>query len=425
MGLFDGLNMTILPDSDLPFDVNMLDRLAEVSIRVGLNLQKGQDLIITGPIEALPLIRRISAVAYKNGAGVVSTILSDDELQLIRYKHASDESLDRAPDWMFKAMGEAYNDNTARLAISAANPLLLADQDPVRVARVGKSMSMAAKPAMEPITNFVTNWNIVSYPGLAWARQVFPDKSDNGAVAALADAIFSISRVDRDDPIEAWKEHQNKLTERQNWMNEQNFHSLHYKAPGTDLVLGLADGHSWKGGASTSRNGITCTPNIPTEEVFTTPHADRVNGIVKATKPLVHRGTVIDGIEVRFVDGKIVEAKADIGEEVFLQLIDTDDGARKLGEVALVPHSSPISSSGLLFYNTLYDENASCHIALGQCYSKCFKEEIGQSPDAVKAAGGNSSNIHVDWMIGSGDLDIDGITKDGDRVPVMRNGEWA
>ncbi len=425
MGLFDGLNMTILPDSDLPFDVNMLDRLAEVSIRVGLNLQKGQDLIITGPIEALPLIRRISAAAYKNGAGVVSTILSDDELQLTRYKHASDESLDRAPDWMFKAMGEAYNDNTARLAISAANPLLLADQDPVRVARVGKSMSMAAKPAMEPITNFVTNWNIVSYPGLAWARQVFPDKSDNDAVAALADAIFSISRVDRDDPIEAWKEHQNKLTERQNWMNEQNFHSLHYKAPGTDLVLGLADGHSWKGGASTSRNGITCTPNIPTEEVFTTPHSDRVNGIVKATKPLVHRGTVIDGIEVRFVDGKIVEAKADIGEEVFLQLIDTDDGARKLGEVALVPHSSPISSSGLLFYNTLYDENASCHIALGQCYSKCFKEEIGQNPDAVKAAGGNSSNIHVDWMIGSGDLDIDGITKDGDRVPVMRNGEWA
>ena len=417
--------MTILPDSDLPFDVNMLDRLAEVSIRVGLNLQKGQDLIITGPIEALPLIRRISAAAYKNGAGVVSTILSDDELQLTRYKHASDESLDRAPDWMFKAMGEAYNDNTARLAISAANPLLLADQDPVRVARVGKSMSMAAKPAMEPITNFVTNWNIVSYPGLAWARQVFPDKSDNDAVAALADAIFSISRVDRDDPIEAWKEHQNKLTERQNWMNEQNFHSLHYKAPGTDLVLGLADGHSWKGGASTSRNGITCTPNIPTEEVFTTPHSDRVNGIVKATKPLVHRGTVIDGIEVRFVDGKIVEAKADIGEEVFLQLIDTDEGARKLGEVALVPHSSPISSSGLLFYNTLYDENASCHIALGQCYSKCFKEEIGQNPDAVKAAGGNSSNIHVDWMIGSGDLDIDGITKDGDRVPVMRNGEWA
>ena len=417
--------MAILPDSDLPFDVQMLDRLAEVSIRVGLNLQEGQDLIITGPVEALPLIRRISAEAYKNGAGVVSTILSDDELQLTRYQHATDESLDRAPDWMFKAMGEAYNDNTARLAISAANPLLLAEQDPARVARAGKAMSLAAKPAMTPITNFETNWNIVSYPGLAWAKQVFPDKENDEAVAALAQAIFSISRVDNDDPIAAWKEHQQTLTERQNWMNEQNFHSLHYTSPGTDLMLGLADGHAWKGGASTSRNGITCTPNIPTEEVFTTPHADRVNGIVRASKPLVYRGTLIDGIEVRFEEGKIVEAKADIGEEVFLKLLDTDEGARRLGEVALVPHSSPISSSGLLFYNTLYDENASCHIALGQCYSKCFKDEISIDPDAVTSSGGNSSNIHVDWMIGSGELNIDGIKQNGERIAVMRNGEWA
>ena len=279
--------MNILPDKDLPFDVKMLDRLAEVAIRVGLNLQEGQDLIITGPVEALPLIRRISAEAYRNGAGIVSTILSDDELQLTRYQHATDESLDSAPEWIFKAMGEAYNNNTARLAISAANPLLLSEQDPVRVARAGKSMSMASKPAMEPITNFVTNWNIVSYPGLAWAKQVFPEKDDNEAVASLAEAIFSISRVDNEDPISAWKEHQQTLTTRQNWMNEQNFHSLHYTAPGTDLVLGLADGHAWKGGASTSRNGITCTPNIPTEEVFTTPHADGVNGTVRASKPLV------------------------------------------------------------------------------------------------------------------------------------------
>ena len=236
---------------------------------------------------------------------------------------------------------------------------------------------------------------------------------------------FPISRVDNDDPIAAWKEHQQTLTERQNWMNEQNFHSLHYTSPYTDLMLGLADGHAWKGGASTSRNGITCTPNIPTEEVFTTPHADRVNGIVRASKPLVYRGTLIDGIEVRFEEGKIVEAKADIGEEVFLKLLDTDEGARRLGEVALVPHSSPISSSGLLFYNTLYDENASCHIALGQCYSKCFKDEISNDPDAVTSSGGNSSNIHVDWMIGSGELNIDGIKHNGDRIPVMRNGEWA
>ena len=417
--------MNIMPDEDLPFDVNMLDRLAEVAIRVGLNLQAGQDLIITGPVEALPLIRRISAEAYINGAGVVSTILSDDELQLTRYEHATDESLDRAPEWLFKAMGEAYNDNTARLAISAANPLLLAEQDPARVARAGKSMSMAAKPAMEPITNFITNWNIVSYPGLAWAKQVFPEKNDEEAVASLAEAIFSISRVDNDDPIAAWKEHQETLSIRQNWMNEQNFHSLHYTAPGTDLVLGLADGHAWKGGASTSRNGITCTPNIPSEEVFTTPHAQKVEGYVCSTKPLSHQGTLIDDIRVRFEGGRIVEAKASKGEQVLLKVLDSDEGARRLGEVALVPHSSPISQSGLLFYNTLFDENAACHIALGQCYTKCFKQEGNFTADQVRGFGGNTSVIHIDWMIGSNEIDIDGIDSDGNSVPVFRKGEWA
>ena len=417
--------MVILPDEDLPFDANMLDRLAEVSIRVGLNLQPGQDLIISAPVEALPLVRRLASEAYRNGAGVVTTFLSDDQLTLARCENATDESLDRAPGWMFEAMGEAFNDNTARLAVSAANPLLLANQDPARVARAAKATSMAAKPAMEPITNFATNWNIVSYPGRAWARQVFPDKGEEDAVASLAEAIFSISRVDREDPISAWEDHQRTLTERQDWLNEQSFHSLHYKAPGTDFTLGLADGHEWKGGASTSLNGISCTPNIPTEEVFTTPHAERAEGTVRASKPLVHMGTLIDGIEVRFEGGRIVEARAEEGEEVFLKLLETDEGASRLGEVALVPHSSPISESGLLFYNTLYDENASCHIALGQCYSKCFKGDIGNDKDAVAAAGGNSSNIHVDWMIGSAELDIDGISEDGERTPVMRRGEWA
>ena len=417
--------MTILPDEDLPFDASMLDRLAAVSIRVGLNLQPGQDLIISSPVEALPLVRRLAAEAYRNGAGVVTTLLSDDQLSLARFENATDESLDSAPDWMFEAMGKAFNDNTARLAVSAANPLLLAEQDPARVARVAKATSLAAKPAMEPITNFATNWNIVSYPGRAWAKQVFPDRSDNDAVTALAEAIFSISRIDCDDPVSAWATHQETLTERQGWLNEQNFHSLHYKAPGTDFTLGLADGHEWKGGASTSLNGISCTPNIPTEEVFTTPHAHRAEGTVRASKPLVHMGTLIDGIEVRFEEGRIVEAKAEVGEEVFLRLLETDEGASRLGEVALVPHSSPISKSGLLFYNTLYDENASCHIALGQCYSKCFKGGIGSDKDAVEEAGGNSSNIHVDWMIGSDELDIDGISEDGNRTPVMRRGEWA
>lgn len=417
--------MTALSDEDLPYETEMLDRLAEVSIQVGLNLQKGQNLIITAPVEALPLVRRLSAEAYRRGAGIVTSMLSDDILTLDRYRFASDESLDAAPDWMFNAMANAFDNNTARLAVSAANPLLLSEQDPSRVARAGKSMSMASKPAMERITNFVTNWNIVSFPGAAWAKKVFPDLSESDAISELAKAIFSISRVDNPDPIGAWKLHQETLNERQEWLNTQNFHALRYKAPGTDLEIGLADGHEWKGGASTAKNGITCTPNIPTEEVFTTPHSHRVNGVVRASKPLVHRGTLIDGIEVVFEDGKITDAKASKGEEVFLNLIDTDEGARRLGEVALVPHSSPISKSGLLFYNTLYDENASSHIALGQCYSKCFKDDIGINPEAVREAGGNSSNIHVDWMIGSERMDIDGITADGNIKSVMRGGEWS
>tara|TARA_B100000575_G_C23126942_1_gene653057 strand:+ start:359 stop:1618 length:1260 start_codon:yes stop_codon:yes gene_type:complete len=417
--------MTAPSDEDLPYETEMLDRLAEVSIQVGLNLQKGQNLIITAPVEALPLVRRLSAEAYRRGAGIVTSMLSDDILTLDRYRFASDESLDAAPDWMFNAMANAFDNNTARLAVSAANPLLLSEQDPSRVARAGKSMSMASKPAMERITNFVTNWNIVSFPGAAWAKKVFPDLSESDAISELAKAIFSISRVDNPDPIGAWKLHQETLNERQEWLNTQNFHALRYKAPGTDLEIGLADGHEWKGGASTAKNGITCTPNIPTEEVFTTPHSHRVNGVVRASKPLVHRGTLIDGIEVVFEDGKITDAKASKGEEVFLNLIDTDEGARRLGEVALVPHSSPISKSGLLFYNTLYDENASSHIALGQCYSKCFKGDIGINPEAVREAGGNSSNIHVDWMIGSERMDIDGITADGNIKSVMRGGEWS
>ena len=412
-------------DEDLPFDPKMLDKMARVCIKFGLNLQHGQDLIITSTVESLPLVRRISEEAYKAGAGVVTTILSDEELSLAKYRYGSEESFDKAPDWIFNGMAEAFGNNTARLAISGDNPMLLSGQNPEVVSRVGKAMSIASKPAMEKITNFETNWNIVSYPGSKWAKQVFPELSEDDAVRKLAEAIFSASRIDGENPLEDLNIHHEQLKKRQEWLNEYSFKSLHYNAPGTDLMIGLADGHAWKGGASMAKNGIICSPNIPTEEVFTTPHAYRVDGIVKATKPLVHRGTLIDGIEVRFEKGEIVEAKATEGEEVFLQLLDTDSGSRRLGEVALVPHSSPISQSGILFYNTLYDENAACHIALGQCYSKCFREEITANPKAIEASGGNSSMIHVDWMIGCDELDIDGITSDGTIVPVFRNGEWA
>jgi len=417
--------MTIVPNFQTVVDPQKLEKLAEVAVKVGLRLEGGQDLVITAPLPALPLVRLITKHAYKAGAGLVTTFYSDEETTLARYEHAPDASFDKASDWLYEGMARAYANGAARLAISGDNPMLLAAQDPAKVARANKANSMAYKPALEKIANFDINWNIVSYPNPSWARQVFPDVPDDVAVGKLAEAIFAASRVDVADPITAWAEHNANLKKRSTWLNGERFAALHFTGPGTDLTVGLADGHEWHGGASTAKNGITCNPNIPTEEVFTTPHALKVEGHVSSTKPLSHQGTLIDNIQVKFEAGRIVEAKASKGEEVLNKVLDTDDGARRLGEVALVPHSSPISKSGVLFYNTLFDENASCHIALGQCYSKCFLDGASLSQEQIKAQGGNSSLIHIDWMIGSNQVDIDGIRADGSRVAVMRKGEWA
>lgn len=401
-----------------------LDRLAEVGVKVGLNLQPGQDLILTAPVEALPLVRRVVEAAYKAGAGLVTTILNDSEVTLARYRHGQDESFDRSTDWLFQGMAQAFSKGAARMAIVGDDPMLLSEQDPARVARAAKAQSIAAKPAMEHITNFDINWSIISWPGQAWSRRVFPGLSDDQAQEKLAEAIFKASRVTGNDPVGAWADHNATLLNRRAWLNEQNFAALHFRGPGTDLTVGLADGHAWAGGAAPAKNGVICNPNMPTEEVFTTPHASRVDGTVRASKPLSHQGTLIEGIEMRFEAGRVVEARASRGEEVLLKLLDTDEGARRLGEVALVPHGSPISQSGILFLNTLFDENAACHIALGQCYAKCFADgDLTQ--DQITARGGNQSLIHVDWMIGGAETDIDGITQDGARVPVFRKGNWA
>lgn len=412
-------------DNPAIIDPIKLARLALTAVKVGLRLEKGQDLVITAPIAALPLVRLITEEAYKAGAGLVTTFYSDEAATLARYAHAPDESFDRASGWLYEGMAKAYAGNAARLAISGDNPMMLAAADPAKVARANRANSMAYKPALEKISNFDINWNIVSYPNPSWARQVFPDLPEDEAVHKLAEAIFAASRVDRDDPVAAWADHNASLKTRSSWLNDKRFSALHFTGPGTDLTVGLADDHEWHGGASTAKNGITCNPNIPTEEVFTTPHALRVEGTVCSTKPLSHQGTLIDDIQVRFEGGRIVEAKASRGEEVLLKVLDTDEGARRLGEVALVPHSSPISASGILFLNTLFDENASCHIALGQCYSKCFLDGASLSQDEITAKGGNSSLIHIDWMIGSDKVDIDGIAADGSRVAVFRKGEWA
>jgi aminopeptidase len=408
-----------------PIDPVKLDRLAEVAIRVGLNLQPGQDLLLTAPAVALPLVRKIAEHAYRGGAGLVTPILSDEAVTLARYRFGADDGFDRAAGWLYDGMAKAFAANTARLAIVGENPMLLAGQDPAKVARASKANSIAYQPALQKIVNFDVNWNIIAYPSPSWAKQAFPGEEDDVAVAKLADAIFAASRVDSDGAVAAWQKHNATLRSRTEWLTGQRFSALHYSGPGTDLTVGLADGHEWVGGASVAKNGIICNPNIPTEEVFTTPHARRVSGHVVSSKPLSYQGSLIDGIAVRFEEGRIVEAKASRGGEVLNKVLDTDEGARRLGEVALVPHSSPISKSGLLFFNTLFDENAASHIALGQCYSKCFVDGDKLTPEQIAAQGGNKSFIHVDWMIGSDQTDVDGILTDGRRVPVFRKGEWA
>ena len=295
-------------------DPQKLDRLAETAVKVGLNLQAGQDLFLTAPVAALPLARKIVEQAYKAGAGLVTPILADEEIALARFRFAPDASFDRAPGWLYDGVAKAFAANTARLAIVGEDPMLLAHEDPAKVARASKANSIAYQPALEKISGFDINWNLVAYPTESWAKRVFPGEADEVAVGRLAEAIFSASRVDGDEPVAAWTAHNAALSLRTQWLNARKFHALHYSGPGTDLTIGLADGHEWQGGAATAKNGITCNPNIPTEEVFTTPHARRVDGHVVSTKPLSYQGSLIDGIAVRFEAGRIVEAKAARGE---------------------------------------------------------------------------------------------------------------
>ncbi|QRE72415.1 aminopeptidase [Methylobacterium aquaticum] len=413
--------MTNAPDFDA-----RLDRLAEVAVRVGLGLRPGQELVMTAPLEALPLARRITVQAYKAGASVVTTLLADDQATLARFENGHDDAFDKAAGWLYEGMAQAYRSGAARLAISGDDPSLLAGQDPDKVARANRARSKAYMPALEQIANFATNWTIVSAATPAWARTVFPDLPEDQAVARLWDAIFAASRVDGPDPVGAWEAHNRRLSDRTAMLNARRYAALHFRGPGTDLTVGLADDHEWCGGATTAKNGIVCNANIPTEEVFTTPHKMRVQGHVSATKPLSYQGTLIDGIAVRFQEGRIVESRARTGADVLAKVIDTDEGARRLGEVALVPASSPISASGLLFYNTLYDENAASHIALGQAYSKCFVNGgAAFSEQELAERGANRSLIHIDWMIGSAEVDVDGVTPDGRSEPLMRRGEWV
>jgi aminopeptidase len=401
------------------------DRLAEVAVRSGLGLAPRQELVMTATLDAVPLARRITEHAYKAGASLVTTLFTDEESALLRFRYGSDASFDSAASWLYEGMAAAYRNGAARLAITGNDPSLLSKEDPEKVSRANRSMSKAYRPALELITRHEINWTIVACATPAWAAAMFPDLPKDEALARLWDAIFAASRADQPDPVAAWKAHDANLHASAKRLNEKRYSALHFRGPGTDLRVGLADNHLWLGGGTTAGNGLYCIANMPTEEVFTTPHKDRVEGRVTSTKPLSYQGTMIEEISVRFEAGKIVEARASRGNQVLQRMIETDEGARRLGEVSLVPHSSPIASSGLLFMNTLFDENAACHIALGQAYSTCVKDGDSLSPEQLASRGANSSLIHVDWMIGSNRIDVDGISAAGGSEPVMRGGEWV
>ena len=416
------------PSSVTPVDgrrfAERLDRFAEVAVKAGLGIAHGQELLITAPLDAVPLVRRVTEHAYKAGASLVTTFYVDEETTLARFQYAPDDAFDRTNVWLQDAIANAYRSGAARLGITGANPALLAKQDASKVARANLSQSKASRPALDIITRHEINWSIIASATPAWAALTFPNETPAVAVARLWDAIFASTRIDAPDPVAAWKTHSAHLQQRAALMNAKRFDALHFSSARTDLRVGLSDGHIWMGGGTIAGNGIPCLPNMPTEEIFTTPHMSMTEGTVAATKPLSYQGVLIENIQVRFEKGRIVEAKATAGQATLEQMISSDDGARQLGEVALVPHSSPISASGLLFWNTLFDENAASHIALGQAYSSCVEGGDTMSKAELARHGANESLIHVDWMIGSGEMNVDGL-KNGAAEPLMRNGEWV
>lgn len=404
---------------------------AELTVRVGLNLQPHQRLLIIGPLanggaslEAAPLVRHVTAAAYAAGARLVETLWGDEALLAARFAHAPRDSFDEFSAWLPRALAEHVEAGHAVLSIYANDPDQLKDAPADLVATVQQATAQNVRPFREYISRNQTNWSVVAAAAASWAARVFPDVEPSRQVAHLWDAIGTLCRLDRPDPIAAWETHLRDLADRTERLNRKRYTALHYAGPGTDLRIGLPDGHVWVGGASLNAAGIRFAPNLPTEEVFTMPHKDRVDGVVRATKPLSYGGTMLEGFTLRFEAGRVVDVRAEQGESVLRTLVAMDPGAARLGELALVPHSSPISQTGRLFYNTLFDENAASHVALGAAYKFTLRGGEALSEAEFEAAGGNRSATHVDFMIGSGELDVSGVLPDGTLEPVMQRGEW-
>jgi aminopeptidase len=409
----------------MPSPEQRLDAYAELALRVGVNLQPGQRLIIWAPVEAAPLVHLVTARAYKMGARLVETIYRDDAIVRARFDHAPRDSFEEHSTWMLHAGLEYAENGHAVLSIHGTDPDLLKGVDPALVATAQKTQGRVMEPYGRLISGDKVNWCVIAYPVEKWACKVFPGRTAAEAQASLWESIYSIVRLDAPDPIVAWQDHAARLSERTAYLNGRQYNALHFRGPGTDLTVGLPYNHRWLGGAAPAGNGITNIANVPTEEVFTAPDRARVDGVVRATMPLNYGGNLIENFSLTFKDGRVTGVQAEKGESLLRSMIEADEGAARLGEVALVPASSPISRTGVLFYNTLFDENAASHIALGRAYTNCIAGCEGLSNEDFNAMGGNTSIIHVDFMIGSAEIDLDGLTDEGTAEPLMRAGEWV
>ncbi|MHB1980709.1 MAG: aminopeptidase [Sulfobacillus sp.] len=400
--------------------------IAEVGVRIGVNLQPGQRLWVNASIAHAPVVRAIAAAAYRAGAKDVTADFHDELLGKIRLSQAPEEGLREFRQWLADGMEEEAKGGTAFLSVVGSDPDLLADVPSDRIAMSMKAHHQAMARFMPYLMGHRAAWSIISAPAPAWAAKVFPGETPDGAMAKLWQAIQQASRVDGPDPIGAWRAHIAQLQARVRWLNDLHIARLSYRSQTTDLEIALPLTHQWVASGQPRAVGYPTSPNIPTEEVFTLPLRDGVNGTVQSTKPLSHAGQLIEDIAVTFQDGRIVSYTASRGLDALREVIETDEGSHFLGEVALVPVDSPISRSGILYYNTLFDENASCHLAIGAAYPTTLTDggEVEGDADLLKR-GANASMTHVDFMIGSADLSIDATTTDGRTVPVFRSGNWA
>lgn len=404
----------------------LLDKYAKLLVNKGIGAGKDDYIKIFADIEIAPLVRRLVDYSYQAGAAKVMIDWADDTVTRLNFMHQSEEVLKEVPQYVVDRGNYDLEKKTKRISLRSGNPNALKGIDPSKITTAMKANSVALKAVRDATQANVVSWLVAAGAGKDWAALVFPDlKSSEEQVDALWDQIFKTNRVYEEDPIKAWESHEANLIAKAEFLNKSQFDALHYTAPGTDLTIGLPKNHVWETAGSKNAQGQSFMPNMPTEEVFTAPDCNRADGHIISSKPLAYGGHVIDGMTFYFEDGKITKVTADEGEEVLRQLVEENEGARQLGEVALVPHKSPISQSGIIFFNTLFDENASNHIAIGQAYPSCVVNGTKMNEEELLKAGLNRSTVHVDFMVGNAEMDVDGIMADGTIVPIFRKGEWA